>query len=183
MSYESMRLCEAYRDLIDPYGEYLQYAATLTLKQSAIVATPYVNGREGYYKRTVRLNEERLKSTLRYFAATLKHQFYGNLAKHPNKKSWACPLLILVTEGWRKGERLHIHAALGNIPQALVAKAPSIIESTWRQTDFGYRENAIKPIYNAEGWLGYITKDVGLVEEDIVNIEASILPEFIQQRI
>jgi hypothetical protein len=88
MRTHGQQLQAAYRQHIAPYSEHLQFAVTLTLKQSAQIVTPYANG-EGVYKRFEKLDDEKLASSIRYFNSLLRHELYGNKCWHKNKQHWA----------------------------------------------------------------------------------------------
>jgi hypothetical protein len=183
MPINTTTLRQGYRHWFLPFSQHLQYAITLTLKMSDQISTPYLNGREGHYKRRENLDEGKLDMSLRYFHALLRHDLFGNQAKHRNKQSWATPLLILAVEGRRREKRLHIHGAVGNVPINKREHFDQIVTAAWNRCDFSNREICIKPIHAAEGWMGYITKEVGLGNDDVINLSSSHIPEFIQQRI
>jgi len=182
MRTHGQRLQEAYRQHIAPYSEHLQFAVTLTLKQSAQIVTTYANG-EGIYKRCEYLNEDKLVSSIRYFNALLTRTLFGNYRKHPNKKSWATPLAIYSIEGRNIHKRLHIHAAIGNVPIKHCEEFPTLVASAWMQCDFAYSDIDVESIYDAAGWLGYITKQAGYTDNDCLDICSSVVPPFIQQGI
>lgn len=184
MSINTTTLREGYRHFVYPYSEHLQGAITLTLKLSDQISTPYLNGLEGQYRRVVRLDDEKLDKTLRYFSVLLKASIYGNHSKHKNKRHWATPLLILTREGGgNSGQRLHLHGAIGNVPANKVAHLPDIVASAWAQCDFSNKQVCVKPINDAAGWLNYITKQVRLKNEDLLDLKTLNIPQFIQQRI
>ena len=94
----SKQLQQAYRQHIEPYSKYLQFAVTLTLKKVDIIS---VNRFENYgdekFKFTAVLDDEKLESRIPYFTALLRHRLYGNMTKHKNKQDWATPLVIAVS--------------------------------------------------------------------------------------
>lgn len=178
------RLQQAYRQHIEPYSKHLQFAVTLTLKKSAAIR---VNRFENYgdekFKFTAVLDDEKLESLIKYFTALLRHQLYGNKAKHKNKQDWATPLVIAVVEGKTNHKRTHLHLAVGNIPADKLESFTAIVESTWHRCDFAYREICTKTITDGNGWLGYITKEVGYANDDALDIVRSTIPPFIQKSI
>ena len=180
----SKKLQQAYRQHIEPYSKYLQFAVTLTLKKVDIIS---VNRFENYgdekFKFTAVLDDEKLESRIPYFTALLRHRLYGNMTKHKNKQDWATPLVIAVVEGRNTHKRTHLHFAVGNIPLAKFDTFASIVESVWQRCDFAHRETVVKPITDANGWLRYITKEVGYANNDALDIVSSTIPPFIQQRI
>lgn len=178
------RLQQAYRQHIEPYSKYLQFAVTLTLKTSATIR---VNRFENYgdekFKFTAALDDEKIESLINYFTALLRHQLYGNKSKHKNKQDWATPLVIAVVEGKTKNKRTHLHLAVGNVPADKMENFHSIVESTWHRCDFAYRDTCIKTITDSVGWLGYITKEIGYANDDALDIVRSTIPPFMQKSI
>lgn len=178
------RLQQAYRQHIEPYSKHLQFAVTLTLKKSATIR---VNRFENYgdekFKFTAVLDDEKLESLINYFTALLRHQLYGNKSKHKNKQDWATPLVIAVVEGKTNHKRTHLHLAVGNVPANKIEDFDAIVDSTWQRCDFAYRETCTKTITDSNGWLGYITKEVGYENDDALDIVRSTIPPFIQKSI
>lgn len=178
------RLQQAYRQQIEPYSNYIQFAVTLTLKT---VATISVNRFDNYgddqFKFTAVLNDETLESRIPYFTALLRHKLYGNKAKHKNKQEWATPLVIAVIEGRNTQKRTHFHFAIGNVPQSKLANFQEIVEQVWERCDFSHRETCVKPITDSNGWLNYITKEVGYTDSDALDVVHSTIPPFIQNSI
>jgi hypothetical protein len=176
--YNQRLLRDAYRDHLAQFSEHLQYALTLTLKQSAKITTPQPYS-DGSYERALRINDERLQKTLQYFGAVLTYSLYGNQARHKNKRDYAAPLLLFTTEGKHTHKRLHIHGALGNVPDEKTPAIESIVQSAWLQCDFAYKEVCIRPITNAGGWISYMTKETGISDGSNIEIISSTIPKFI----
>ncbi len=122
------KLQVAYRNHIAPYSNWVQIAVTLTLKTTAKIRIKrYSNYRNEYYEFLDNLNEEKLHSRITYFSALLRHELFGNKAKHKNKQEWAQPLVIAVTEGRHTHKRTHLHLAIGNIPEDKLGNIETII--------------------------------------------------------
>ena len=172
----------AYRKHIEPLGEHVQFAVNLTLKESATICTPYANG-YGVYKRKEKLDEDKLVSSIRYFNALLTRSLFGNKARHPNKQDWAKPLAVYSVEGRNTVKRLHIHAAVGNVPEQHREIFPLLAKSAWQRCDFSHRDMKIVEVYDAAGWYEYITKQIGYTDNDCLDIVNSVIPPFIKQRI
>lgn len=181
MRTHGQQLQAAYRQHIAPYSEHLQFAVTLTLKQTAQIVTPYANG-EGTYKRCEYLDEDKLRSTINRFDALLRYACYQRNCRRPANKAWAMPLAIYSVEGRNTHKRTHIHAAMGNVPQNKLSIFPALVESAWRQCDFGDKQICVKPITNAAGWVSYMTKEIGYTDNDCLDINSAVIPPFIQQR-
>jgi len=181
---KGQRLQKAYRAYIAPYEEHVQYAVTLTLKQSAIIQVKrFENYGDETYKFREILDDDKLRSTIRYFTANLTHQIYGNKSKHKNKKNWAKPLVIAVVEGQNTNKHVHIHMAIGNIPQEQIGNIEIYINNAFQRCDFANKQTCIKPVFSGSGWLGYITKEIGYTDNDALDIVSSSIPQFIQHSI
>ncbi len=181
---QGQKLQQAYRQHIAPYAEWVQIAATLTLKTSAKIRVKrYQNYGSDCYEFLEHLDEEKLSSRITYFTALLKHELYGNLAKHKNKQQWATPLIVAATEGRNTHKRVHIHLAIGNIPKEKLGNIQNHIESAFQRCDFANKQSCVKHVSSSIGWLGYITKEVGYTDNDALDIVGSTIPPFIQSSI
>ena len=178
------RLQQAYRQHIDPYSKYVQCAVTLTLKQSAQIRVKrFQNYGDEYYEFTEHLDEDKLRSTIRFFTANLTSELYGNKARHKNKKLWAKPLVIAVVEGRNTQKLTHLHLAIGNIPPTHLSNIAIHTQNAFKCCDFANKQICIKHVTNGSGWLGYITKEVGYTDNDALDIVNSTCPQFIQPSI
>ena len=174
----------AYRKHIAPYSNYVQCAVTLTLKQSALIRVRrFKNYGDEYYEFRAYLDADTLRSTIRFFTAELTNELYGNLAKHKNKQDWALPLVITVVEGRNTHKLTHLHLAIGNIPNTHIGNIAHHIQEAFKRCDFANKQLCVKHITNGNGWLGYITKEVGYTDNDALDIVSSTIPPFIQQSI
>ena len=177
---KGQKLQQAYRAHIEPYSKHLQFAVTLTLKQSALVRVKrFTNYGNDYYEFRQQLNQQTLNSTIKRFTKTFTSQIYGNYAKHKNKQSWACPLVLVAVEGRNTHKLTHLHLAIGNIPQSKHQHIEQHIRTAHERCDFANKEIFVKAIYDAQGWLGYITKEVGYTDNDALDIVSSTIPQFI----
>lgn len=177
-------LQQAYRQHIAPYSNYVQCAVTLTLKQSAVVRVRrFANYGDDYYEFRDNLDEDKLRSTIRYFTAQLTNELYGNLAKHKNKHYWAKPLVIVAVEGRNTHKLTHLHMAIGNIPETHIDNIAQHTQTAFARCDFANKQLCVKPVSSGMGWLGYITKQVGYTDNDALDIVGSTIPPFIQSSI
>jgi len=177
-------LQKAFRGMAHSYGPYLTTAATLTLKTYArIRVRRFENQANESYEFGKALTDEIIRSTVRRFEARLTHYLYGNQAKHPNKKQWAKPLLLVAIEGRNTHKRTHLHVALGNVPAERLARIDEIVARAWHDCDFGDEQVCVKPLTNDFGWLDYMTKEVGYTDNDALAVEHTCIPEIITQRI
>jgi hypothetical protein len=174
----------AYRKHIAPYSNYVQCAVTLTLKQSALIRVRrFKNYGNECYEFRAYLDEDKLRSTIRFFTAQLTNELYGNLAKHKNKQDWALPLVITVVEGRNTHKLTHLHLAIGNIPSTHIGNIANHTQAAFKRCDFANKQLCVKHITNGNGWLGYITKEVGYTDNDALDIVSSTIPPFIQSSI
>lgn len=178
------QLQHAYRQHIAPYSKYVHCAVTLTLKQSAVVRVRrFANYGDDYYEFRDYLDEDKLRSTIRYFTAQLTNELFGNLSKHKNKQHWAKPLVIAVVEGRNTHKLTHLHMAIGNIPATHIGNIAQHTHAAFSRCDFANKQLCVKPVTCGVGWLGYITKQVGYTDNDALDIVGSTIPPFIQSSI
>lgn len=144
------------------------HAVTLTLKQSVWHKT--VNG-----KVHEKLTNERASRTLRHALNRLNRQLYGNGFKrkpHTHKL-----FVIAALEGSRSAKRLHYHLQIGNVPQGVNdQQLANAIQLAWTATTFGYQQQDFKTLRD-EGWVRYITKEVGRTDTDCIDWENTHFPE------
>jgi hypothetical protein len=178
------KLQEAYRQYIAPYSQYIQFAVTLTLKQSALIRVRrFENYGDERYEFREYMDEDKLNSTIKFFTAQLTNELYGNLAKHKNKQDWARPLVIVAVEGRNTNKRMHLHLAIGNIPTSHIGNIAQHTQAAFIRCDFANKQLCVKEVTSAFGWLGYITKEVGYTDNDALDIVSSTIPPFIQSSI
>ena len=178
------KLQQAYRQHIAPYSRYVQYAVTITLKQSAVIRVRrFENYGDECYEFRAHLDEDKLRSTIRFFTALLTNELYGNKSKHKNKQDWARPLVIVAVEGRNTHKLTHLHLAIGNIPTTHTGNIAHHTQAAFQRCDFANKQLCVKPVTDGMGWLGYITKEVGYTDNDALDIVSSTIPPFIQQSI
>ena len=181
---KGQKLQQAYRTCFKPYSKHLQIAVTLTLKQTARIAVKrFQNYGNEYFYFNKKLDDECLQSTIRYFNVLLSKALYGNQARHKNKQIWAKPLVITVVEGRNINKLTHIHLAIGNIPKEHIGNIDTIIKSVWARCDFANKQTKITFLANTNGWLNYITKEVGYTDNDALEVCHSVIPQYIQSSI
>lgn len=166
-------------ETVGVYAEHLTYAATLTLKKKAFIRTKRFDNWDGeYYERWVWLNEEIALDTLKYFNARLTYYAYGKDAVRTSTKQHAQPLVIATLERTKDG-RLHIHAAIGNLPTKYTYMAHEWISKAWADCDFAYRHINIKKIHDTYGWLDYMAKETTIGNMDTICINYIKQPQSI----
>jgi hypothetical protein len=177
-------LQQAYRELVHRYAPHITIAATLTLKQHALVRVRrFENVRDEKYECIMKLNDAIISSTARRFESRLTHYLYGNQTKHKKKAHYAKPLILVAVEGRNTHKLAHFHIALGNIPADKQADIALHIKNAWYDCDFGNEQIRVKPLTDECGWLDYITKEVGYTDNDVLAIEHACIPAIIQQSI
>ncbi len=163
------------------YSPYLQFAVTLTMKKRARIRTKrFKNWDKEYYERWVWLNDEIALQTLKYFNARLTHYVFKNDAKRTSTKNFSQPLVIATLEKTKDG-RLHIHAAIGNLPTQYTYMAHEWISKAWEDCDFAYRHIKIKKLHNTYGWLDYMAKETSIGNMDAICIDSINQPQSIAQ--
>ena len=178
------KLQEAYRQHIEPYSKHLQFAVTLTLNSSALIRVRrFENYGEDFYEFRAFLDEDKLRSTIKFFTTQLTNEIFGNKSKHKNKQYWAKPLVITAVEGRNTHKLAHLHLAIGNIPSTHIHNIADHIKIAFGRCDFANEQRCVKPISSGTGWLGYITKEVGYTDNDALDIVSSTIPPFIQSSI
>ena len=178
------KLQQAYRQHIAPFSRYVQCAVTLTLKQSAVIRVRrFENYGDECYEFRAHLDEDKLRSTIRFFTALLTNELYGNKSKHKNKQDWARPLVIVAVEGRNTHKLTHLHLAIGNIPTTHIGNIAHHTQAAFERCDFANKQLCVKHITCGTGWLGYITKQVGYTDNDALDIVSSTIPPFIQTSI
>ena len=150
------RLQLAYRKHIAPYSNHVQCAVTLTLKQSALIRVRrFENYGDECYEFRDYLDEDKLRSTIRFFTAQLTNELYGNLSKHKNKKDWAKPLVIAVVEGRNTHKLTHLHLAIGNIPTTHLGNIAHHTQAAFQRCDFANKQLCVKHV--TSGLVGWVT--------------------------
>lgn len=164
-----------------PLYVHLKYAVTFSMKQVARIRTlrfeNYKAG--GYYERSVFLTESIAKDQLKYFIKRLTHYAYGAAAKRTCTKDKCIPIVVPSIEGGCEDKRMHLHLAIGNLPDMPLEEARDLILRAWKDCDFSYKENDVQEIYKVDGWVKYMTKgrlfsDKGLIEMDCMTYPESI---------
>lgn len=179
---KGQQLQRAYRQWIESYSPWLQYAVTLTIKPvDTIRIKRFENSHDDYFEALMCLDDEKLKSTITYFTKLLRYELYGNMGKNKNKRDRATPLVITTIEGRNTHKRTHLHLALGNVPACKAENFDATIARLWHRCDFADRETRTESITDANGWLSYMTKEVGYTDNDALDIACSTIPPFIQQ--
>jgi hypothetical protein len=175
---------QAYRQYLEPYSPYIQFAVTLTLKQTAKISVKrFDNHGDERFEYWHHLDHSMLDSTIKHFTKKLTKAIYGNHSQHPNKQNWAQPLVITAVEGKNNHKRTHLHLAIGNIPSTHLGNFAHHVQTAFARCDFAHKQICVKPVHDSFGWLGYITKEVGYSNWDALDVVSSCIPPYIQQRI
>jgi len=168
-------------ETVNIYSPYLTHAITLTMKKKAKVRTRRFDNWDGeYYERWVWLNEEIALDQLKYFNARFTHYAYGKDAIKLSTKFYSQPLVIATLERTKDG-RLHIHAAVGNLPTKYLFEVHEWISKAWADCDFAYKHIKIKKLTDTYGWLDYMAKEVSDGNMDAICINSIKQPQSIQQ--
>lgn len=166
---------------INQYSPYLSYAVTLTMKQRAKIRVKRFDNWDGEYnERLVMLDEAIALDTLNYFNARFTYYAYGKDAVRNSTKFHSQPLVIATLERTKDG-RLHIHAAIGNLPTKYLFEVHDWISKAWADCDFAYKHIKIKKLSNTYGWLDYMAKETSVGNMDAICINSIKQPQSIQQ--
>lgn len=90
---------------------------------------------------------------LRHFLNRMNKQFHGNAGQRYGLKLPTLPVL----EGG-KDKRFHYHLVMDLPSTADLSEVYSLIVHEWQQTQWGYGRTDIRPAYDENGWIDYITK-------------------------
>jgi hypothetical protein len=169
-------------DTVNVYSPYLNYAATFTLKQRAKVRVRrFDNWDKEYNEFTVQLTEEIALNTYNYFVARLTHYAYGKDARRNCTKHYAQPLVIATIEGLNSDKRIHIHAAIGNLPTKYTYEANEWIAKAWADCDFAHKHIKLKKLTDTYNWLDYMAKETSVGNTNAICIDSIKEPNSIKE--
>ncbi|QWD13275.1 hypothetical protein G6703_03155 [Polynucleobacter paneuropaeus] len=147
---------QATRTWLNSLHKQYPLALTLTLKQTICVKS--VNGE--YYKR---LDKDDIKRIARHFTHKLNKQIFGSSAKRYGKGL----KYLAVIEGERTNKNLHIHMAIGDLPDYVKwNEVDGLVRNAKLRVD-GLDEQHKVDIVDS-GWMEYITKELGMKDTDNV---------------
>ena len=163
-----------------PLYEHLRYAVTLTMKKVAVIAPKGTRIRYRAY-----LNESIVLDQLKYFTKRLQYYAYGADAKRTSTRDKCIPIVVPAIEGGGRSaidrnKRLHLHLAIGNLPEMSLAEARALILRAWKDCDFAYNENNVRDIYDEIGWIGYMTKGVLFGDNNCIEFDYITRPKSIE---
>ncbi|MBU3603473.1 hypothetical protein [Polynucleobacter sp. AP-Kaivos-20-H2] len=147
---------QATRTWLNSLHKQYPLALTLTLKQSICVR----NVKGEYYKR---LDKDDIKQIARHFTHKLNKQVFGSSAKRYGRGL----KYLAVIEGERSNKNLHIHMAIGGLPDDVKwNEVDSLVRNAKLSVD-GLDEQHKVDIVDS-GWMEYITKELGMKDTDNV---------------
>lgn len=142
------------------------HAFTLTMKPYRECMT--IKGLTRQY-----LTEIEAKENFRQFIQCLNTIVYGNAAKRFGASVHVIPVL----EGIVTDKQLHYHGMIGNFRAGTTdTQTIDAIRIAWYKTDFGNVEIDVQPL-TPEGWIDYITKEVGIGDADNVDYDNVCIPK------
>lgn len=134
------------------------HAVTLTYKQNITVMTE--SG-----QCVQKLTQGEATKNVKHFINRVNAEFYGQNAR----RNGYSITLVGALEGEATGKHLHYHCAIGNLPENLSAtEIYRKIASAWHLTRFGNEQVHVQAM-TTTGWLGYICKDVGRKDADVID--------------
>jgi len=139
-------------------GIHADYPLALTLTLKQVIEVKNNNGI--YY---TKIDKDECRQIAKRFTQKLNQQIFGNSAKRYGKGL----KYLIVVEGERSCKNLHLHMAIGEIPEhikwsdikELVANAKSKVAGIDKQFDVDIADS---------GWMEYLTKELGKADTDNV---------------
>ncbi|WP_430227054.1 hypothetical protein [Paraburkholderia tropica] len=148
------------------YAPHFSHAVTLTMKPRREIMTdkgPTIQ----------HLTVIEAKENFRQFVRRLNTIIYKNAAARFGASVYVIPVI----EGIATDKLLHYHCMIGNfrdgVNEASIARA---IRTAWQQTAFGNTQIDIQPL-TSDGWIDYITKELGKGEADNVDFDNVHVPK------
>ena len=137
-------------------GIHADYPLALTLTLKQVIEVKNNNGI--YY---TKIDKDECRQIAKRFTQKLNQQIFGNSAKRYGKGL----KYLIVVEGERSCKNLHLHMAIGKIPEhikwsdikELVANAKSKVAGIDKQFDVDIADS---------GWMEYLTKELGKADTD-----------------
>jgi hypothetical protein len=162
---------EACQFTLRPYRAHCTHAVTLTMKQTVWIRNE--NGRS-----CVKLDQYHAQRTLRHALNRLNRTLWKNAATRKGQTVLVLPFL----EGQKRGDRLHYHLQIGNLPTDITTAAfTQALTDAWNHTDFGDKQIDVQELYGTQHWLNYITKEIGAQDTDCVDWDNVRIPQHLLQ--
>jgi hypothetical protein len=112
------------------------------------------------------------------------HYAYGNDAKRKSTRDECIPIVVPALEGGRsaidRDKRMHWHLAIGNLPEMSLAEVRALILRAWNDCDFAYKQNNFREIYEAKGWVKYMTKGLLFGDDKVIEFDCLTYPKSIK---
>ena len=153
MEFNKLLVGKPARDYLEQHVDLFDFAATLTFKSAV---RDRIKG-QSIGRRFTNLYNSALG--------------YNNFRKRKDPRKRA--VMIAMLEGDGKIEHLHYHFALKKPESMSNAEFVFLVQQSWVRTNTGgAHHNAIKPI-DDEGWVNYITKQIGRFSVDKIDWEST----------
>lgn len=147
---------QATRTWLNSINKQYPLALTLTFKQCYEVKTE-----KGIYYR--QLDRDEIRRIVTHFQHKLNQQIFGSSAKRVGKGL----NYLAVLEGERTNKNLHVHMAIGGLPEYVeyknVDKLVCNAKLSVKELDKQHKVDIVD-----SGWLEYITKELGSKDTDNV---------------
>lgn len=144
------------RDWLRGLHKEYPLALTLTLKQVMEVK----NNNGIYYKK---VDKEECRAIAKRFTHKLNQSIFGNSAKRYGKGL----KYLIVVEGERSCKNLHLHMAIGALPEHIKWNAIKDLVSYAKNKVAGIDRHFDVAISDS-GWMEYLTKELGKTDTDNV---------------
>jgi len=148
---------EATRNWLNSIHKDYPIALTLTLKQFIEVK----NDRGAYFKK---IDKDDIRRIATHFQHKLNKQVFGCRGAKKYGKSLK---YLIVIEGERTHKNLHIHMAIGNLPDYVKWNEIDVLVKNAKLSIAELDEQHKVDIAGDSGWIGeYLTKELGMKDTD-----------------
>ena len=170
-------LQRASQKFLERYAQFASHMLTLTMRdhisisptrQRGLLASSCDNGWD--------ISEHAARDAVRYFITRLNHQIFGRRSSKLATKSKCRIIAIPIIEGLRSYKRTHVHILIGNIPPAKLENLQEIISATWKRCSVAMSDMKLESLYDAEGAAFYLTKEVGYINDDVIDWNIASIP-------
>lgn len=154
------KLQSSTEQMIGRFGSFASHMLTLTMND----------------KLNWNLSENAVKQAIKYFVVALNYRIWGHASRKDKTKARCQIIAIPVCEGLKSQKRVHVHMLLGNIPEAKIPALEATILEIWAKTRIGLERMCLELVYDVDGAVFYLTKEVGYINNDAVDWETASIP-------
>jgi len=120
-------------------------------------------------------SEKRAKKTMSRWLNELDKKFYGYGVRKENKRFER----VVVKQLGAEKQHLHYHIAAKRPKNKKISKVKflALAKFTWEKLSSTGQQNTFKEVYDSEGWLGYILREIKEDNTDTVDAHFTYLIE------